>query len=82
MVDVFRGPTGSGRSRDACSPAGWGRRSAHRSMSLLDGVALARPPVAKSPPLEQDIDHGVRITTENGVEIVVPPVYHEIVTAG
>jgi hypothetical protein len=50
-------------------------------LSLLDGVALARPAVARSPPLEQHIDHGVRITTDNGVEIVVPPVYHEIVTA-
>jgi hypothetical protein len=50
-------------------------------LSLLDGVALARPPVAQSPPLEQHINPGVRITTDNGVEIVVPPVYHEIVTA-
>ena len=50
-------------------------------LSLLDGIALARPPVAQSPPLEQHIDPGVRITTDNGVEIVVPPVYHEIVTA-
>ena len=32
-------------------------------LSLLDGVALARPPVAKSPPLEQHLDPGVRITT-------------------
>ena len=50
-------------------------------LSLLDGVALARPSVAKSPPLEQHLDPGVRITTDNGVEIVVPPLYHEIVTA-
>jgi hypothetical protein len=50
-------------------------------LSLLDGIALARPPVAQSPPLEQHIDPGVRISTDNGVEIVVPPLYHEIVTA-
>ena len=50
-------------------------------LSLLDGVALARPPVAQSPPLEQHIDSGVRISTDNGVEIVVPPLYHELVTA-
>ena len=50
-------------------------------LSLLDGVALARPPVAQAPPLEQHIDPGVRIRTDNGVEIVVPPVYHEVVTA-
>jgi len=50
-------------------------------LSLLDGVALARPPVAKTPPLEQHIDPGVRISSDNGVEIVVPPLYHELVTA-
>ena len=50
-------------------------------LSLLDEIALARPPVAQTAPLEQHIDPGVRITTDNGVEIVVPPVYHEIVTA-
>ncbi|HEX6787665.1 MAG TPA: hypothetical protein VF091_00375 [Gaiellaceae bacterium] len=50
-------------------------------LSLLDGVALARPPVGHSPPLEQHIDPGVRISTDNGVEIVVPPLYHEVVTA-
>jgi hypothetical protein len=50
-------------------------------LSLLDGVALARPPVAQAPPLEQHIDAGVRIATDNGVEIVVPPLYHELLTA-
>jgi hypothetical protein len=50
-------------------------------LSLLDGVAQARPPVAKSAPLEQHIDPGVRISTDNGVEIVVPPLYHEVLTA-
>jgi hypothetical protein len=50
-------------------------------LSLLDGIALARPAVAQSPPPEQHIDPGVRITTDNGVEIVVPPLYHEVLTA-
>ena len=50
-------------------------------LSLLDGVALARPPVSQSPPPEQHLDPGVRISTDNGVEIVVPPLYHELVTA-
>ena len=50
-------------------------------LSLLDGIELARPAVAQSPPLEQHIDPGVRISTDNGVEIVVPPLYHELVTA-
>jgi hypothetical protein len=50
-------------------------------LSLLDGITLARPPVAQFPPPEQHIDPGVRISTDNGVEIVVPPLYHELVTA-
>ena len=50
-------------------------------LSLLDGIEVARPPAAQSPPLEQHIDPGVRISTDNGVEIVVPPLYHELVTA-
>jgi hypothetical protein len=50
-------------------------------LPLLDGVALARPAVSGASPLEQHIDPGVRIRTDNGVEVVVPPVYHEIVTA-
>ena len=50
-------------------------------LSLLDGVALARPPVTQSPPHEQHLDPGVRISTDNGIEIVVPPLYHELLTA-
>jgi len=50
-------------------------------LGLLDGVALARPLVVGAPPLEQHVVPGLRITTDNGVEIVVPPLYHEIVTA-
>jgi hypothetical protein len=50
-------------------------------LSLLDGVALARPAVAQVPPLEQHLVPGVRHATDNGVEIVIPPLYHESVTA-
>src|SRR5258705_9302133 len=50
-------------------------------LSLLDGITLVRPRVAQSPPLEQHVVPGVRISTDNGVEIVVPPLYHELVTA-
>src|SRR3954469_20486326 len=49
-------------------------------LSLLAGIPLARPAVAHSPPLEQHLDPGLRITTDNGVEIVVPPIYHEVLT--
>ena len=82
MVDVFPGPDGQRPvTRRVLARRVGGAALGAPFLSLLDGVALARPPVAKSPPLEQDIDHGVRITTDNGVEIVVPPVYHEIVPA-
>jgi hypothetical protein len=82
MVDVFPGPDGHRPfTRRAFARRVGGAALAAPFLSLLDEVALARPPVAASPPLEQHIDHGVRITTDNGVEIVVPPVYHEIVTA-
>src|ERR1051326_8815694 len=50
-------------------------------LSLLDEVAYARPAVAQSAPLEQHVVRGVRHMSDNGVEIVVPPIYHEIVTA-
>ena len=50
-------------------------------LSLIDGITLPRPQVAQSPPLEQHVVPGVRISTDNGVEIVVPPLYHELVTA-
>ena len=50
-------------------------------LPLLDGVALARPAVSGASPLEQHIDPGVRIRSDNGAEVVVPPVYHEIITA-
>jgi hypothetical protein len=50
-------------------------------LSLLDGAAPARSAVVAPPLLEQHLDVGDRITTDNGVEIVVPPLYHELVTA-
>jgi len=50
-------------------------------LSLLDGIAFPRPAVAQTPPLEQHIDPGLRIATDNGVEIVVPALYHEVLTA-
>ena len=50
-------------------------------LSLIDGITLPRSQVAASPPLEQHVAPGVRIRTDNGVEIVVPPLYHELITA-
>lgn len=50
-------------------------------LALIDGITLPRAHVTQSPPLEQHVVPGVRIRTDNGVEIVVPPLYHELVTA-
>jgi hypothetical protein len=50
-------------------------------LTHLDGITLARTQVARTAPLEQHLVPGARITTDNGVEVVVPPLYHEIVTA-
>jgi hypothetical protein len=82
MAEVFRGSDGHEPfTRRAFARRAGGAVLGAPFLSLLDGIALARPSVAQSPPLEQHIDPGVRISTDNGVEIVVPPLYHELVTA-
>ena len=82
MAEVFPGSDGQEQfTRRAFARRVGGVALGAPFLSLLDGIALARPPVAQSPPLEQHIDPGVRISTDNGVEIVVPPLYHELVTA-
>ena len=82
MAEVFPGSDGRQPfTRRVFARRVGGAMLARPFLSLLDGIALARPPVAQSPPLEQHINPGVRISTDNGVEFVVPPLYHEIVTA-
>jgi hypothetical protein len=38
-------------------------------------------PARAALPAEQHVLHGLRIATDNGIEVVVPPVHHQIVTA-
>jgi len=44
------------------------------------GSTPARPPAQALPP-EQHVLQGVRLTKEEGVEVVVPPLHHQVVTA-
>jgi hypothetical protein len=49
---------------------------------LVDRLTTApRRAVATSRPREQHVLEGVRVLTDNGVEVVVPPLHHEVVTA-
>jgi hypothetical protein len=49
--------------------------------------AVARPParaaaaLAARPPAEQHLLRGIRVLTDNGVEILAPPLHHQLVTA-
>ncbi len=51
---------------------------------LVDGLsaetARAMAAVGGLPP-EQHVLHGVRVITDNNVEVVVPPIHHQVVTA-
>jgi len=51
--------------------------------ALVDGHADApsRSPAPSSLPPEQHLLDGVQVVTENGVEVLVPPLHHEVVTA-
>src|SRR5580765_6403545 len=82
MAEQFSGSDGQQRfTRRVFARRVGGAVLAAPFLSLLDGIALARPAVAQSAPLEQHIVPGARHISDNGVEIVVPPLYHEIVTA-
>ena len=45
------------------------------------GGSPSRPAAGRLPP-EQHLLDGVRIVEDNGVEVVVPPLHHQLVTAG
>ena len=82
MAELFSGSDGQQRfTRRVFARRVGGAVLSAPFLSLLDGITLARPTVAKSAPLEQHVVPGARHTSDNGVEIVVPPLYHEIVTA-
>ncbi|HZS24212.1 MAG TPA: hypothetical protein VFA30_04420 [Gaiellaceae bacterium] len=82
MAEAFRGSDGDEPfTRRVFARRMGGAVVGARFLSLLDGIAIARQPASQSPPLEQHVVPGARISTDNGVEIVVPPLYHELVTA-
>jgi len=45
------------------------------------GSAPTRVPAAKALPLEQHVLEGVRMVRQDGVEVLVPPLHHQVVTA-
>jgi hypothetical protein len=57
-----------------------GATGAYELVDRLAGSSPARGPAGPLPP-EQHVLDGVRIVTDNGVEVMVPPLHHEVVTA-
>ena len=51
--------------------------------ALVDGYADTpkRPPAPSALPPEQHLLDGVQVVTDNGVEVLVPPLHHAVVTA-
>jgi hypothetical protein len=51
--------------------------------ALVEGHAESpsRPPAPSRLPPEQHLLDGVQVVTDNGVEVLVPPLHHEVVTA-
>jgi hypothetical protein len=50
---------------------------------LVDRLAASTPsrPKVAAPPPEQHLLEGVEVVRENGVEVLVPPLHHEVLTA-
>jgi hypothetical protein len=57
-----------------------GATGLYELVDKLTGGTPTRSPVAGAPP-EQHLLDGIRIVESNGVEVLVPPLHHEIVTA-
>ena len=68
--------------RELIAGAAVGALGAAGVYELVDRLAASPParPSGAPPPPEQHLLHGVQIVRENGVEIIVPPLHHEIVT--
>jgi hypothetical protein len=69
--------------RQVLAGAAAGALGAAGSYELVDQLAGSSPPRAAAGPLppEQHVLDGVRTVRDNGVEVVVPPLHHEVVTA-
>ena len=68
--------------RDALAGAAATALGAGGLYELVDRLAASpeRAAAAGFPP-EQHVLHGVRTVTESGVEVLVPPLHHQVVTA-
>jgi hypothetical protein len=68
--------------RELLGGAAAGALAAAGIYELVDRVAgsPARPAAGPLPP-EQHVLHGLEVIVDNGVEVVVPPLHHEVVTA-
>ena len=69
--------------RQALAGAAAGALGASGVYELVDRLAGGSPrrPAAGAPPPEQHVLDGLRVITDNGVEVTVPPLHHQVVTA-
>ncbi len=69
--------------RQALAGAAAGALGAAGVYELVDRLAGSSPrrPAAGALPPEQHILDGLRVITDNGVEVTVPPLHHQVVTA-
>jgi len=69
--------------RQVLAGAATGALGAAGAYELVDRLAGSAPPRAAAGPLppEQHVLDGVRTVTDNGVEVMVPPLHHELLTA-
>jgi hypothetical protein len=69
--------------RQVLAGAAAGALGASGAYELVDRLAGSSPPRAAAGPLppEQHVLDGVRTVKDNGIEVQVPPLHHEVVTA-
>src|SRR5919108_4737500 len=68
--------------RQLLAGAGAGALTAAGAYELVDRLARAPArPAAAALPQEQHLLNGVSVVVDNGVEVLVPPLHHQVVTA-
>ena len=69
--------------RDLLAGAAAGAVGAAGVYELVDHLAGAAPSRAAvpAPPAEQHLLEGVRVVRSDGIEVLVPPLHHEVLTA-
>jgi hypothetical protein len=68
--------------REFLAGAAGGAFGAAGLYELVDRLATApaRAALVVAPPLEQHVLDGVRVIVDNGIEVLVPPLHHEVIT--